>query len=253
MENTNCPNCSHSIEDHFCTNCGEKRFKRIQMKDVWSDFISNLINIEGPILNTVKDLSIRPGNMIRDYLNGNRNKYYKPFQFYILATTLYFIFFYLWGNQMLEMFSDLGANYNTSASSEQIAKFQEKMSEFQQNNMRIFTFLQVPIYAWLIWLFFRKKSKQSFTETLVASLYIMAQALLFGVISTLFVFVHSSLPMIINTVLLLFYLPWVFKQLYNEPTFTTILKSLAIIIIGFALYGILMGIISLVWLILISN
>ena len=85
------------------------------MKDIVGDFISNLINIEGPILNTVKDLSIRPGKMIRDYLNGNRNKYYKPFQFYILATTVYFLFFYLLGDEILEMFKDIGTSYNTTA------------------------------------------------------------------------------------------------------------------------------------------
>lgn len=249
MEKTNCPNCNHSIEENFCPNCGEKRFSRIEMKEVWSDFFSNLINIEGPILNTVKDLTLRPGKMINAYLSGKRRIYYRPFQFYILATTLYFIFFYLWGDDMLEMFMDIGADYNNRATSEQMNEFQQKVTAFQNENMRLFTFLQVPIYAWLIWLFFRKKSGHSFTETLVASLYIMAQALMFGIVATLFVFIHPSLFMIISSILLLLYLPWTLKQLYQETTSTTIFKSLAIILIATILYGLLMIIISTVWLI----
>lgn len=190
--------------------------------------------------------------MIQSYLDGNRNKYYKPFQFYILATTLYFIFFYLWGNEMLDIFNDIGTSYNTTANKEQMHDFQQKITEFQQNNMRVFTFLQVPIYAWLIWMFFRKNSKHTFTETMVTSLYIMAQALMVGIITTLFIFIHSSLPMILSSIFLFLYLPWVFKQLYHQSIVYSILKSLAIIIFAFILYGILMAIISFVWIIIVS-
>lgn len=220
------------------------------MKEVWDDIISNLINIEGPILNTIIDLLIRPGKMIRDYLEGKRKNYYRPFQFYILATTLYFIFFYLWGNDMLEMFMDIGAGYNERATSEQMNEFQQKITNFQNENMRLFTFLQVPIYACLIWLFFRKKSGHSFIETLVTSLYIMAQALIIGIITTMFVAIHTSLPMILGALFLLIYLPWTLKQLYQQSLISTIFNSIAIIIIAFILYGILMVIISLAWLII---
>jgi len=253
IENTKCPGCNELITSNYCSNCGEKKFKRIQMSDVIGDFMSNLINIEGPILNTIKDLIIRPGKMIRDYLNGNRNKYYKPFQFYILATTAYFLFFYLWGNEMLEMFKDLGSGYNTTATEAQIDAFQLKMNEFQENNMRSLSFLQLPIYGWLIWLFFKKKSGDTFTETLVASLYIMGQILILGILFTFLVHLHSSLPMIISMAFMLVYFPWVLKQLYKESPPKTILKSLAIIALGFILYGILIAIISVIWILIFTS
>ncbi|MCL4857243.1 MAG: DUF3667 domain-containing protein, partial [Flavobacteriales bacterium] len=124
MENNQCRNCGEITIKEYCSNCGEKKYKRINMKDVVGDFLSNLIAIENPILRTIIDLSLRPGIMIDNYLNGKRKIYYKPFQYYLLATTIYFLFFYLWGNELMSIFSDFGANTNTTASIEELNNFQ---------------------------------------------------------------------------------------------------------------------------------
>jgi hypothetical protein len=249
MDNQACCNCGELNTNNFCSNCGEQRYKRIVMKDVAGDFLSNLISLEGPILQTIKDLTIRPGKMINDYLNGKRKEYYKPFQYYILATTVYFIFFYIWGDEMMSMISDIGASANTYGTTEQINAFQQEMEKFQSENMKFFTFLQIPIYSFLIWLFFRKTSGHSYTESLVSSLYILAQGLFFGIVFTFFEFIRTGSSLIIDVVFMFIYLPWVLKQLYNESTLKTILKSTAIIALAFLLFGLLMAIISLIWII----
>jgi len=247
MENSTCRNCGESSTKKFCPNCGEQQYKRIVMKDVLGDLISNLFELEGPILRTIKDLTIRPGKMISDYLNGKRKEYYKPFQYYILATTVYFIFFYLWGDEMMAMFSDIGASANTYGTTEEIKAFKQEMEEFQGDNQQFFIFLQIPIYSWLIWLFFRKKSGHSYTETFVSSLYILAQTLFFGIIFSFFELIHTGSSIIVNTVFMLIYLPLVLKQLYNEPTLKTILKSIAIFVLAALIYGLLMMIASIIW------
>ena len=221
------------------------------MKDMVGDFLSNVVTLEGPILQTVKDLTIRPGKIINVYLNGKHKGYYKPFQYYILASTVYFLFFYLWGNEIMTMLSNLGADANTYATTDEITTLQKQMNNFQSKNMKFFTFLQIPIYSWLIWLFFRKSSNHSYTETLVTSLYIMSQALFFGIIFTFFEFFSSGLSIILSAVFMFIYVLWTLKQLYNDTTFKTILKSTTIIILAFILYGILMAIISLIWVILL--
>lgn len=237
MEDTNCRNCGEANTKKFCPNCGEQRFKRIRMKDIIGDFLSNLIAVEGPVLRTIKDLTIRPGKMIKDYLNGKRKIYYKPFQYYLLATTVYFIFFFIWGDEMLAMFSVIGADANSFGTADEIKTFQQEISEFQSKNMRLFTFFQIPIYGWLIWLFFRRKSGHSLTETFVVSLYILAQMLVFGIISTFFAIINPKLTFIVSIVFSLLYFPWVLIELYSENKFITILKSWAIIALSFILFG----------------
>lgn len=240
MENNQCKNCGDITIKNYCPSCGEKKFKRINMKDVVGDFLSNLIAIEGPILRTIKDLSLRPGIMIDNYLNGKRKIYYKPFQYYLIATTAYFLFYYLWGDEMMAMFSDFGANANTTASVEEMHTYQREFSEFQNKHMRLFTFLQVPIYAWLVWLFFGRKKNHSFTESLVVSLYVTAQILFFGVISTLLVLINVKLSIYANLIFSLIYIPWVMIYLYKQNKFVTILKSLTIVVLDFILFGIVM-------------
>ena len=253
MKNNQCQNCGDVTVKDYCSSCGEKKYKRINMKDVVGDFLSNLIAVEGPILRTIKDLSLRPGIMINNYLNGKRKIYYKPFQYYLLATTVYFLFFYLWGNEMMAMFSDFGVNANTTASVEEMSTFQQEFTEFQNNNMRLFTFLQVPIYAWLIWLFFGRKKNHSFTESLVVSLYITAQILLFGVLSTLLILINAKLSIFANLIFSLIYIPWTMIYLYKQNKFITVFKSLAIVVLAFILFGILMVIISMLWYILFRH
>ncbi|MDG1477531.1 MAG: DUF3667 domain-containing protein [Vicingaceae bacterium] len=247
MDSLTCRNCGESITKNFCSNCGEQQYKRIEMKDMVGDFLSNVVTLEGPILQTVKDLTIRPGKMINAYVNGKRKGYYKPFQYYILASTVYFLFFYLWDNEIMTMISNIGADANTYATTEEITSLQKEMTEFQGKNMKFFTFLQIPIYSWLIWLFFKKKSGHSYTETLLASLYILSQTLFFGIVFTLFEFFSTGISIMLSGIFMFIYIPWTLKQLYNETMFKTILKSTAIIALAFALYGILMAIISLIW------
>lgn len=247
MDSLTCRNCKESITNNFCPNCGEQQYKRIEMKDMVGDFLSNVVTLEGPILQTVKDLTIRPGKMINAYLNGKRKGYYKPFQYYILASTIYFLFFYLWGNEIMTMISNIGGDANTYAATEEIKSLQDEMTEFQGKNMKFFTFLQIPIYSWLIWLFFKKKSGHSYTETLVASLYILSQTLFWGIIFTFCEFFSDGLSIILSGIFMFIYIPWTLKQLYKDTLLKTILKSTTIIIIAFILYGILMTIISLIW------
>lgn len=248
-----CPNCGEQDIQNYCPNCGEERYKRIVLKEVVGDFISNIFTLEGKVLKTVKDLTIRPGIMISNYLNGIRKVYYKPFQYYVLATTLYFIFFYLWGDGFLEMFTELGETHNTTANAEQMEAFKKQISDFQKENMRLFTFLQVPIYAWLIWLFFGKKNKHSFTECIVISLYIMAHVLLVGILSTFLTPIHPSLTLIVNTVFTFVYIPLTLVQLYKGKIVPIILKSWLTIILSMIVFGVLMALISIIWLIIINS
>ena len=247
MENNQCQNCGDVTINNYCPGCGEKRYKRINIKDVVGDFLSNLVTVEGPILRTIKDLSLRPGTMITDYLNGKRKIYYKPFQYYLLATTVYFLFFYLWGNELMSMFANIGANANTTGTVEEIKTFQQEFSDFQNNNMRLFTFFLVPIYAFLIWLFFGRKNNHSFTESLVISLYVSAQVLLFSLLSTLLVYINLQLSIVVNMIFGIIYITWVMFYLYKAKKWVIILKSLTIVVLAYILFGILMAIITILW------
>jgi len=61
------------------------------MRNVLKNIYEDLFNLEDGFLFTLKELFWRPGYMIRDYLNGKRKPYFKPFQLLFVLGTLYFI------------------------------------------------------------------------------------------------------------------------------------------------------------------
>jgi hypothetical protein len=61
------------------------------MRNVLKSIYKDLFNLEDGFLFTFKELFWRPGYMIRDYLQGKRKPYFKPFQLLFVLGALYFI------------------------------------------------------------------------------------------------------------------------------------------------------------------
>lgn len=82
-----CSSCKTEFTGNYCPRCGQAAevgrfsFKKALMLflDVWA--IGNR-----SMLRTLRDLMLRPGYMIRDYLSGMRSAYFPPFKmFFLLA------------------------------------------------------------------------------------------------------------------------------------------------------------------------
>ena len=95
---TRCLNCGHTFKGQFCPCCGQKaKTKRLQFVEMFKNFIGPFIGGDSKVLNTCRDLFIRPGYMIRDYLMGKRIRYYNPLQFFVFVVTTYAIVSYVLG------------------------------------------------------------------------------------------------------------------------------------------------------------
>ena len=82
-----CSSCKTEFTGNYCPRCGQAAevgrfsFKKTLMLflDVWA--IGNR-----SMLRSLRDLMLRPGYMIRDYLSGMRSAYFPPFKmFFLLA------------------------------------------------------------------------------------------------------------------------------------------------------------------------
>jgi len=77
---------------YFCPECGQRmNIHRVTFGETFQDLVNALFSINAPLLITIKDLVIKPGVLLRNYLNGQRRRYYKPVSFFILTTVLYLI------------------------------------------------------------------------------------------------------------------------------------------------------------------
>jgi Protein of unknown function (DUF3667) len=91
MEN-NCTHCSNQIEINFCSNCGQKKYKRIDRKYIWDEIQYTLVHVNKGFLYSIKNIIRNPGKTARAFIDGDRVSHYKPISLaFILATISAFI------------------------------------------------------------------------------------------------------------------------------------------------------------------
>lgn len=84
-----CPTCDTRFRGNFCPRCGQSAsMSRFSFKSAMLDFVSIWGLGNRSMLRTLRDLVLRPGYMIRDYLKGKRAAYFPPFRLLALASLL---------------------------------------------------------------------------------------------------------------------------------------------------------------------
>jgi hypothetical protein len=87
-----CKNCGETYEGRYCPTCGQKHdVKRYELAGIFKDIVTDAIDLEHGFLRTFLELFWRPGYMMRDYLNGQRKDYSKPFKVIFVLATIYLV------------------------------------------------------------------------------------------------------------------------------------------------------------------
>lgn len=73
-----CLNCKEQITANFCSNCGQKKFKRIDKKYIWDELQYTVFHTNKGLLYSLKQLIKNPGKTAREFIGGNRVNHYKP-------------------------------------------------------------------------------------------------------------------------------------------------------------------------------
>lgn len=109
----NCLNCGHAVEDRFCTHCGQEN---LELKDtaihLMLHYIQDLFHYDGKLWHTMKSLVTSPGLVAKEYLEGRRQRYLEPIRFYVFASTVFFLTFFLYiGDETVNSSDAPATNY----------------------------------------------------------------------------------------------------------------------------------------------
>jgi len=160
MKRIDCKNCKHKFKGKFCPNCGQKSdTNEINLKYFTEELPYGLFQINRGLFFTIKELTIRPGGAVLDYIEGKRIRYFLPFSYIILMAS-----FYLITKSSVQQFW-MGEYYNaeTITSTTPFLGF-------------IFTSLS-PILAICFLLVFGRQSKLNFWKYVIASIYFLGHFL----------------------------------------------------------------------------
>ena len=192
---TYCQNCNSALQGKYCSNCGQSsETHKIDGHYLWHDVQHGLLHFDKGILFTTKELFTRPGNSIREFLEGKRVKHFQPISLVLVLAGIYGVLFHFFKINMFE-------NYVVaSGSGERVGHINEaieKMSEWIGQHYSILALLQIPIFTIGTYLCFRK-SGYSFVEHLIINTFLIGQRLILHIITFPLYYISNGTPMLIS-------------------------------------------------------
>lgn len=236
-----CQHCNNDINANFCSNCGQKRFKRIDKKYVIDEIQYVLIHTNKGFLYSVKNIIKNPGKTARDFIIGDRVSHYKPLLLvFLLSSIATFI-----GYKVLNM----GEIMNKSFSTQNLnSAFMNDVMALLSSYTAFLYLLLIPLFALCTKLAFSNWG-QNYYEHVIMNSYIISCYMIFSIVVVypiLYLFKTDTDTFLqislISTLVIPIIIIWFFKCFYPEKSLTTIIwrSLLSILLAGVAYFILIM-------------
>jgi hypothetical protein len=240
-----CNNCGADAEGNFCSNCAQPlRVKRITFKEAWRDFGARIYGFDGMFPRTFKDLTIRPGLASREFIEGNRARYYGPVGYYFLMITCFLLWHQIIGLDYVDYLRSMQESLPTQNGSDKVNLM---VRGFVADNLKLIAFVTIPFSVFAARYIFFRKQGLNFLEHSVPIFYMMGHLYWFQIFeSTLFRFTGISTGTTMQAVASSLYLGFGYTSFVTtQPKWKTFLKGLGVYVLGFTLMFVTIMIITL--------
>ena len=229
----NCKNCNHILDGKFCSQCGQNsKVKRINFSNFLQEFTESVFQVDKGFFYTLKELFLRPGESINEYLNGKRKKHFKPIAYLLTLSTIYFLITQMtsqntWIDDAITGFMNGALDTDSEAEIPKMAKWFAK-------NYAYTTLLLLPVFSLASYLSFLKFGKNFLEHLIINSFITGQQAIIYSFFTFIGFFIQNEL---IESIPLFFAIPfnfWTFWQIFtNENRAINLLRSLMTYILYF--------------------
>ena len=248
-----CSTCGQEFQGNYCPCCGQSaRIGRYSFKNALLLFLDVWGMGNRGMFRTLRDLILRPGYMIRDYISGMQMAYFPPFKLLFLLTALLLIVdsgVNLKGVNYLASYHEQTVNTDKSIAKKDKKKeitsaerwntitdlYIVKIREFRESSPAFFWLSLLFVFSLPIYIFFWKSPNipdLRFSELLIALVYIWGMQNIYEIVFT-FLGVYGDID---DVVWLLCIIP--LKQLSGfkwwRTTLYVLLSYLAALVLLFA-------------------
>jgi|SRR5687768_1719186 len=243
---TTCLNCGTALIDRqkFCPDCGQKtNTPRISFSYLAKEFLSVFAHADKGLFNLIKRLAVNPGQVAIDYIEGRRKRYFNPFGFLVVCIAVSFpIYNFVKPAQDLPQpeFENL---QRIPAELQLVALNAKERAQAVQNffnkNISLISVFVAPYFAFMLWLFFRRRKRNIAEITLAYLLFIgfgnIISAIIFYPLMAIFKDpVSFSILLWISMFVQIGYDAWGMKTFFLCKTAGGFIKVLlALMLIGF--------------------
>lgn len=174
----NCKNCGNPVEGNFCAHCGQSRqVGRINFSNFLQELSTTVFQIDRGLFFTIWEMVVRPGVSLRNFLEGKRKPYFKPFAFLLTLSTIYILLAEI--TDLDTWFDAFYSGWMAGATANQQDTNAEKVLGWFVINYRFSTLILLPVFSLSSYLCF-KKFGYNYLEHVVINCYISGmQALLY--------------------------------------------------------------------------
>lgn len=236
MSGKNCLNCGHKTQGKFCSNCGQKTdTHRMNWHYVWHDLPHSFLHVDKGIFYTFKQLTLRPGITINEFLDGKRAVHFRPLMYLIITGTITGLIY-------LSL-----PEHSLFAQDQETLDFVTKLSRFQGKYFNLITVGFLPLTALLAWIFYRKH--RNYVEILVSLFFITGHTNLISILNLVtFPFGNlylTSIVSMIGGVIAIGFFVFSFYQQYQNlsktkriiyPIIISLINSLLLIILTMTIF-----------------
>lgn len=175
---TICKNCDQQFEGHFCNQCGQPANTHdINLKYVLHELQHGIFHVDKGIFYTLKELFTRPGNTILEFINGKRERLFKPLtSLVIILTTVYMLLNHYFNIEVVDT-----SRIKITGSTNLIDVIQ-KIKTWANNHFVWMSLISIPIYSVGTAIAFRAH-KYNFIEHLVLNTFLVGQKLAVHIIA----------------------------------------------------------------------
>jgi len=194
---------------------------------LWHDVLHSLFHFENGILFTAIQLFTRPGNAIREFIDGKRVKYVKPISFLLLLATIHALLYHAFHVNLSNLITTREGKMGFNIANDLVTK-----------HYSLVTLISLPLYALGSFLAFKKQG-YNFVEHLVLNAFLAGQRLIVHILILPLVYLCSSnitttkiiLEILALTDIIL--LLWGYSQFFNRiPK----IKSFLLTILAYTIY-----------------
>jgi hypothetical protein len=87
-----CLNCGTPLGGQYCGQCGQRsRSRLISIWELTREAFGDLLELDSRLWRTLIPLTVRPGQLTRDYLEGRRARFMPPFRTYLVLSIVFFL------------------------------------------------------------------------------------------------------------------------------------------------------------------
>lgn len=238
-----CKNCDQVVDGNFCTHCGQKtKVDKINLPNFLNEVSETVFQVNRGLFYTIKELFVRPGHCIREYLSGKRKYHYKPIAYAFTLSAIYFLISKLTTGETFV--SDFIEGFSVYESEDRSMERLTYLNWFAEN-YAFTVLLLLPLYSLASYLAFLK-SGFNYLEHFVLNAYITGQQAIiysaFAIIAS--IISDSDIVALITICISVAYAFIVFWQFFfKQSRVAVVFRS----ILAYAIYLILLVIIIFIF------